>query len=109
LIGIDLLKSQLVQGGFCAKKFCNQQVAIFLPVDQQHRERKTDGISYEDDYAGDGLAATLSPGRVEIRFQRDFNEARLATIMRTVLADPALSPMRDWQVLYQGREIDQSE
>jgi hypothetical protein len=56
----------------------NSRGAIFFPVDQQHRDQKAPGISYEDDHAGNALAAILSPGRIEIRRHSDFSDAAIA-------------------------------
>ncbi len=71
----------------------------------QHREQKAPQISYEDDYAGDALAAMLAPGRIEIRYHRDVSHERAAQIMRVLLAEPRLAFMRGWHVTYQGRTL----
>lgn len=105
LLGADFLKSLVVQGGFEAKMVLNAKGAIFFAVNQQHRSQKVEGISYEDNYKGNALAAMLTPGKVEIRYHKDFSDERVATIMRALLAQPALSFMREWQVTYQGRRL----
>jgi hypothetical protein len=91
--------------GFTAKAVLNQHGIIFLAVKQQHRDRKATGISYEDDYKGNALAAMLSPGRIEIRYHEAFTDADIAQLLATLTAHPDLAFMRGWSATYQGRPI----
>lgn len=108
LVGIEFLNFVLAQGGFSAKLVVNDHGAIFFPVNQQHRDQKLEGVSYEDDYAGNALAAMLSPGRIEIRYHRDFSDDRVARVMQKLLDHPELADLRGWQVTYQGRVLGQA-
>lgn len=105
LVGIEFLTSLAKQGGFSAKMVFNANGAIFFPAELQHRDRKTQGISYEDNYAGNALAAMLSPGRIEIRFHQAFSDQRVCGIIGSLLARPELSFMKSWRITYQGRQI----
>lgn len=105
LLGLDFLEAQLRQPGFSAKAVLNERGVIFFAVHREHRDQKTEGISYADDYAGNALAAMLAPGRIEIRFHRAFNDARVAALVRDLLADPRLAGLRAWVVTYQGRTL----
>ena len=105
LLGIELLESIIEQSGFSAKMVFNDNGAIFLPTSSQHRDHKAPGISYEDDYAGNALAAMLYPGRVEVRYHRDYPDEHVARILGNLVSEPRLSGMRDWQATYQGRPL----
>ncbi len=83
----------------------NDAGAIFFSADVQHRHQKAPGISYEEEYGGNALAAMLAPGRIEIRYHERFSDARVAQIVRTLLDEPRLAFMRGWQVTYQGRTL----
>lgn len=105
LVGVEFLESLTRQAGFEAKLVCNEHGAIFFPAHFQHRDQKATQVSYEDDYAGNALAAMLTPGRIEIRYHRDFSDARVAQLVGAVLADPRLALLRGWRVTYQGRPL----
>ena len=83
----------------------NEAGAIFFPANLQHRDQKAAQISYEDDYAGNALAAMLAPGRVEIRYHKNFSDERVTQIVRNLMTEPSLAFMRGWQVTYQGRAL----
>jgi hypothetical protein len=105
LIGADHLASQVGAKAWSLKMVFNERGAILLPVDRQHREMKATGISYEDDYRGDALAAMLSPGRIEIRYHKDFSDRKVARIIGALLQQPELPSLRAARVTYQGREL----
>ena len=97
---------KLVADGFGeAKMVFNQRGAIIFSATRQHREMKGDGISYEDNYAGDALAAMLRPDAVEIRYHRAFDDAKVAWIVRELLKTPELSCLGAARVTYQGRVL----
>ncbi len=91
------------------KVVLNCKGAIFFPASQEHRDQKAPGISYADDYAGNALAAMVSPGRVEIRNHRDFSESRVTAIMRAMYQQPELATLRGWRVTYRGRDLKMGE
>lgn len=104
----------MVQGGehleeviagrvYDAKMVFNGHGAIVFSAKRQHREVKAEGISYEDDYRGNALAAMLRRDAIEICFHRSYDDAAVARIVRLLLAMPALSCLARAQVTYQGR------
>jgi hypothetical protein len=105
LLGTELLASLLDQAYFSAKMVFNERGAIICGADAEHRDQKAEGISYEDNYVGNALAAMLAPGRIEIRYHRAFKDGRVADIVTQLLAQPSLSQMVGWQVTYQGRRL----
>lgn len=88
-----------------AKMVFNQRGAIVFPVSRQHREMKAAGISYEDDYKGNALAAMLRRDAIEIRFHQAFKDADVARIVAALLTLPEFARMRAAHVTYQGRAI----
>lgn len=102
---VDFIAEEAAQEFFSAKMVFNESGIIFFPVDREHRTQKVAGISYEDDYQGNALAAMLAPGRIEVRFHKTFSDGRVAAILRAHLEDDRLSFMRDWRMTYQGRDV----
>jgi len=106
LIGADYLEGLVEQGGFySAKVVFNAKGAIFFPVNQEHRNQKASGISYEDNYKGNALAAMIAPGKIEIRYHQGFTDQVVANIIQSLLAQPGLEFLKDWQATYQGRPL----
>ncbi|WP_157211053.1 hypothetical protein [Verrucomicrobium spinosum] len=62
--GIESIKHYVEQPGCFVKCLLTDSVAVFFPGSNQHRDVKRDGVSYEDDYQGNALAATIVPGRL---------------------------------------------
>lgn len=105
LHGIEFIAGLARQPSFSAKLVMHEAGAMFFSASQQHRDQKTALISYEDDYAGNALAAMVAPGHIEIRYHRDFSDGRVARLIATLLSEPRLAFMRSWRVTYQGRTI----
>ncbi len=105
LSGVEFLEALTKQVGFSAKMVLNDAGAIFFAEHLQRREQKGPQISYEDDYAGNALAAMLGPGRIEIRYHRDFTDARVARLVGALLSELRLAFMRGWEVTYQDRTL----
>ena len=101
VINADLLDH--VQGTL--KFILNDSGIYFFSATQQHRDTKSHGLSYEDDYRGNALAGMVMADRVEIRFHKAFSDDRIRTIWRGVLASPELASAKLGQLYYQGREI----
>ncbi len=59
----------------------NENGVIFFAAGKQHRDMQTAGISYEDNYKGNALAALLSKGMIEIRYHREFPDGRVSAIL----------------------------
>ncbi len=105
IIGADFVRDLADAGGFSAKMVLNEFGANLFPVTSEHRAQKAIGLSYEDDYRGNALAAMLAPGRIEVRFHRDFADARVTHILDGLLVQEPVAFMRDWSRLYQGRPV----
>lgn len=87
------------------KFILNPSGIIFFPATQQHRDTKSHGLSYEDDYHGNAVAGIVMAGRVEIRFHKAFSDESIRTIWRSVLSSPELAGTKLGQLYYQGRQI----
>ena len=105
LLGLENLESLSTGASGSAKMVFNGRGALFLPVSRQHRDVKAEGISYEDNYRGDALAAMLARGRIEIRYHSAFTDSEVAAILHRLTALPELSALRDWAATYQGRPL----
>ncbi len=105
LSGVDFIRDLSESGGFSAKMVFNDQGAIFFSTRQEHRDQIAPGISYKDNYEGNALAAMLMPGKIEIRFHREYDDRRIKQLVEKLLAADELSFMRRWAVTYQGRPI----
>lgn len=104
-IGTDII-NQLIDGSIHhAKMVFNDRGFIAFPTPIQHNTMKAEGISYEDNYAGNAMAAVLKPGFIEVRFHRDFDDRAVARILGTLLATTALSALHPVSATYQGRPI----
>lgn len=88
-----------------AKMVFNDRGAIVFPGKRQHREVKAEGISYEDDYRGNALAAMLRRDAIEIRFHRAYEDRAVARIVSQLLTTPELACFAQAQVTYQGRPL----
>lgn len=88
-----------------AKLVFNASGAIALSGKRQHRDEKADGISYEDDYKGNALAAMLRRHEIEVRYHRDFRDAQVATIIAILLQEPPFHLLSPIRVTYQGRVV----
>ena len=78
---------------------------VFLPVTQQHRDVKSHGLSYEDDYRGNAVAGLVTPEGAEIRFHSTYSDERIRTIWTKLRTLPEFSDARLGRLVYQGREI----
>jgi hypothetical protein len=103
--GIELIQSLMANKNFEAKCVFNENGIVFFPVSQQHKEIKFQGISYEDDYKGNALAAMVKPCSLEVRYHKHFSDDRLRSIWFLIRAESTLSFLNNWKIFYQGREI----
>lgn len=87
------------------KMVFNERGAILFPAKHQHRDIKAEGISYEDDYKGNALAAMIATGSIEIRYHKNFTDRDVSRIVGRQLAEPSLSLMAGWRITYQGRPL----
>ncbi len=100
VIGAELLERQA-----SVKFVMNESAIIFFFATQQHRDVKSDGVSYEDDYRGNAVAGIVSPGRVDIRFHKSYSDERIRMLWRRVLGMGELVGRSFGTLYYQGREI----
>lgn len=103
--GAEHLEDLLAGRAYDAKMVFNERGAIVFPTRRQHCDMKADGISYEDNYAGNALAAMLRRDAIEIRFHRAYDDSEVARLVGRLLALPALSCLAHASVTYQGRAI----
>ena len=87
------------------KFIVNESGVLFFPGTQQHRDAKSQGLSYDHDYRGNAVAGMVMPNRVEIRFHKAFSDERIQLIWRKVLSSPELADAKLGQLYYQGRKI----
>ena len=91
--------------GYFVKCIVNSSAAIFFPGTIQHRDVKRDGVSYEDDYRGNAMAATITPGKIDIRFHKDYPDDTVRSIFATLLELSDLNWASGFTVRYQGRTL----
>jgi hypothetical protein len=103
--GADIL-AKLAAGEIAsAKMVFNRKGAAVFPVSKQHRDVKGEGLSYEDNYKGNALAAMLTRTTVEVRFHQAFTDAEVATILRELATVPGMEPLPKMGATYQGRVL----
>ncbi|MFO0832354.1 MAG: hypothetical protein U0637_11020 [Phycisphaerales bacterium] len=105
LLGTEFLRSLPTLPRFTARMVFNRAGAIVFPANQQHRDQKAVGISYEDGSVGNAMAAELEPGRIDIRYHQDFQDAEVAGILGRVVRMPDFAVFRDAEVTYGGRVL----
>lgn len=105
IINPELLKQALTSKGTCVKFLLGDSAILFFPVTQQHRDIKSHGLSYEDDYKGNALAGLVTPNGAEIRFHKAYPVERIRAIWSKLRALPEFADARLSRVVYQGQEI----
>ncbi len=105
ILNVDFLIESSGRSFFTVKMVCNEHGAIFFDAGKQHRDAKTAGISYEDDYEGNALAAIVTDGLIEIRYHKQFADNQVSIIVARLVKDPRLRFMKHWRVTYQGRRL----
>lgn len=105
VIGAEILTRLMSAEIYDAKMVFNERGVILAPTSRQHRDLKSEGISYEDDYKGNALAAMVRRDAIEIRFHRDFRDAAVARLVGQLLTLPQFAVLTNPQVTYQGRTL----
>jgi len=105
VIGTDIVREELQQPGYFFKAVLNDSGAAFFPGKTEHRTIKVSGLSYEDDYKGNALAAIITNGRIEIRNHREFSVGRVTTVMQALLSHPELHCLQGFSVQYCGEQV----
>jgi hypothetical protein len=103
--GLESITQNLESEGYFVKSIVNTSAAIFFPGSIQHREIKREGVSYEDDYLGNAMAVTITPGKMDVRFHRAYPDDTVRSIFQKLLALPELSWASRFTVQYQGRTL----
>jgi hypothetical protein len=103
---MQIFHAELLTQGHASLKFLlNESGIAFFPASQQHRDVKTHGLSYEDDYRGNALAGIVSPGRVEIRYHSAYSDDRIRNLWSRALVMTEIVQAGLGSLYYQGREI----
>ncbi|MDA7673282.1 hypothetical protein OAK43_04885 [Verrucomicrobiales bacterium] len=103
--GFDSITQAIEADGYFVKCIVNSTTAIFFPGTIQHRDVKQAGASYEDEYGGNAMAATITRGMIDIRFHESFSDESVTRIFRELLKSPDLNWAIDFTVRYQGRTL----
>lgn len=103
--GAEHLEDVMAGRVYDAKMVFNDRGAIVFSAKRQHREMKAEGMSYEDDYQGNALAAMIRRDAIEIRFHRAYDDRSVIRIVAALLATPELACLGMAAVTYQGRPL----
>ena len=63
----ELVSALTEQDSFQFKLIANEHGVVFLPRTTEHRDATRPNIKYADEYAGNALAAMVTPGAIEFR------------------------------------------
>ena len=103
--GLDSIEPLLRDGGYLFKLVANEQAVLLFPASIEHRDATRPGLRYQDDSAGNALAAMVKPGRIEFRLHRGFSDERVRLLARRMLGCPELAFAAGFAVTYQGRTL----
>ena len=104
-LGIESITQEIAAEGYFVKCIVNSSAAIPLPGTIQHRDVKREGVSYEDDYRGNAMAVTITPGKIDIRFHQNYPDDAMRTIFEGLLWLSDMSWATGFTVRYQGRNL----
>ena len=79
-VGLDVWESHRREAVFELKLLANERAVCIFPCQIEHRDVKLAGLSYEDNYQGNTIAAMVRPGRIEFRYHNQFSDARVVAI-----------------------------
>lgn len=105
ITGIDVVRAQIQQPGYFFKAIINDSGVVFFSGKTQHSSVKINGLSYEDDYKGNALAAVISNNRIEIRNHRDFDLPHVESIIKALFQDQEIECLNGFSVTYRGQTI----
>jgi hypothetical protein len=105
VFGLSSISPYLSAEGYFVKCVLNSSAAVFFPGSIQHRDVKQEGVSYEDDYRGNAMASTITPGMIDVRFHQAFTDGAVKEIFDRLLALPEMSWAEGFIVRYQGRVL----
>ncbi len=101
----ELVSAQTDLDYFQFKLIANERGVVFLPGTTEHRDAGRPNIRYADNYAGNALAAMVTPGLIEFRFHRAFSDERAKSIALQIIEHPELRFASDFKVTYQDRVL----
>ena len=104
-LGLESITPYTTSNGYFVKSIVNSSTAVFFPGSIQHRDMKREGVSYEDDYRGNAMAATITPGKIDIRFHQNYSGEAVRSIFQKLLQIPDLKWASGFTVSYQGRTL----
>ncbi len=105
VIGIETVQTLIDSGGYVFKIVASDAKAIFFPVTTEHRDAKVEGLSYEENYAGNAIAGMVKFGIIEFRYHRAFSDSRVRLLAERLLSTPECAFASGFAVSYQGRLI----
>lgn len=103
--GFDSVEVHLSDEGYFFKLLANESAVAVFSGEIQHRDIKSHGLSYEDDYTGNALAATVTPRRIDFRRHLAFSTDRVKQIVATMLELPEFGFASKFQITYQGEVL----
>ncbi|MCA9248728.1 MAG: hypothetical protein KDA42_16495 [Planctomycetales bacterium] len=103
--GVDWLETAADPERFPFKLIANERGVAFFPRTTEHRDVKYPGLSYEDDFQGNALAAMVMPGVVEFRYHAAFSDSRVRHVAHAIIKHPRVMFAAQFAVTYQGRSI----
>ena len=103
--GFDSIAHMLENDGFVFKLIANDTGVVLFPHTTEHRDATQIGILYADDSQGNALAAMVKPGRIDIRYHRQYSDERVLALFARILMLPEMAFARCFHVTYQGRTL----
>lgn len=100
--GFDIVQVQLSNESYFFKLLANESAVAIFSGEIQHRDFKSHGLSYEDDYRGNALAATVTPRRIDFRRHLTFSADRVRQVVATMLELPEFGFASNFQITYHG-------
>lgn len=93
---------ELVAGRLhAAKMVFNDHALIAFHTRHQHRDMKSEGISYDEIFEGDAMAAMLRRDASEIRFHREFDDGAVGRMVGKLHSLPELAFLARAHIMYQ--------
>jgi len=80
IFNAELAIEALRTNGPTIKFVMNSNAILFFSRLQEHRDLKAHGLSYEDDYKGNAVAGLITDGKPEIRFHKNYPDAKIKLI-----------------------------
>ena len=86
----DLVSAQTELEYYQFKLVANEHGVVFLPRTTEHCDAGRPNIKYADNYAGNALAAMVTPGLIKLRFHKAFSDDCVHSIAEQILSHPDL-------------------